>query len=221
MKLKCAVFDFDGTLFDSMYVWDNAGDMYLRSLGRTPGPHVREALRSMSLYQTACYFRREYCPELTEDKIMEDINRTVEGLYFHEVQPKPGVVPFLEELRADRILLAVATATDRYQIEAALTRCGMAGLFDALFTCSEVGHGKDEPVIFREAMAHFGADRENTVIFEDALHAIRTAKEDGFYVAAVRDGSEPRQEEVRALADIYIPDFFRTEEFLRFVSSRP
>ncbi|MFR5406324.1 MAG: HAD-IA family hydrolase [Oscillibacter sp.] len=63
----------------------------------------------------------------------------------------------------------------------------MRTFFDAIFTCSEVGHGKDEPVIFRRAMEHFGAQRGSTVVFEDAIHAVETAKKDGFTVAAVFD----------------------------------
>ena len=101
----------------------------------------------------------------------------------------------------------------RYLIESALRRCGIADLFDAIFTCSEVGHGKDEPVIFRRAMERFGAQRSDTVIFEDAIHAIETAKKDGFTVAAVFDESEKRQDEVRALADCYITSFEHLEQF--------
>ena len=109
--------------------------------------------------------------------------------------------------------ICIATATDRYLIEAALRRCGIENLFDAIFTCSEVGHGKDEPVIFRRAMEHFGAQRGSTVVFEDAIHAIETAKKDGFTVAAVFDESEKRQDEVRALADCYITSFEQLEQF--------
>ena len=108
--------------------------------------------------------------------------------------------------------MCIATATDRYQIEAALSRCGMADYFEEIFTCSEVGHGKDEPHIFRKAMEHFAADRGNTVIFEDALHAIQTAKADGFVVVAVCDNSEKRQNEIRELADYYIENFEQTEK---------
>ena len=111
-------------------------------------------------------------------------------------------------------LLAWASAqTDRYLIESALRRCGIENLFDAIFTCSEVGHGKDEPVIFRRAMEHFGAQRGSTVVFEDAIHAVETAKKDGFTVAAVFDESEKRQDEVRALADCYITSFEQLEQF--------
>lgn len=144
---------------------------------------------------------------------MAGIDGIIEHFYRDEVQPKPGVVPFLKELRAKGVDVCIATATDRYLIEAALRRCGIENLFDAIFTCSEVGHGKDEPVIFRRAMEHFGAQRGSTVVFEDAIHAIETAKKDGFTVAAVFDESEKRQNEVRVLADCYITSFEHLEQF--------
>lgn len=216
MKIKCAIFDFDGTLFDSMYVWDSAGEDYLRSLGKEPGPNVREDMRTMSLAQCAAYFKREYALPFSEEEIAEGINRTVEKHYFYDVLPKPGATAFLEELRKSGVGMCVATATDRYQVEAALKRCGLDRYFDAVFTCSEVGAGKDRPDIFRAAAAHFGADRQSAVVFEDALHAVRTARADGFPVAAVYDPSERNQEEIRRLADVYIPDYAHTEAFLAF-----
>lgn len=219
MKLKCAIFDFDGTLFDSMPIWDRAGEIYLRSLGKEPGPSLREDVRALSLYQSACYLRREYALPFSVGQIMAGINRTIEHFYLHEVLPKPGAVAFLERMKQAGIPMCIATASERYQIEAALARCGMADCFDAIFTCSEIGHGKDEPVIFQRAMAHFGADRGSTVIFEDALHAIRTAKADGFIVAAVFDGSEKRQREIRDLADCYLADFEHTKEFWELASA--
>lgn len=207
--MKCAIFDFDGTLFDSMFVWDNAGEVYLRSQGAEPKPSMREDVRSLSLHQSASYFQTEYGLPHTAEEIMAGINTVVEHFYIHEVQPKPGVVDFLARLKKLGIPLCIATASEHYQIEAALRRCGMAQFFDAIFTCTDVGHGKDEPVIFRKAMEHFGADRCNTVVFEDALHAVQTAKSDDFRVAAVFDESEQRQEEIRDLADWYISDFRR------------
>ena len=217
MNIKCAIFDFDGTLFDSMFIWDNVGDVYLRSQGVKPTPSMRKDVKTLSLYQSACYLQKEYALPFSVEEIMAGINRTVEHFYIHVVQPKPGVVDFLERIKAKGIPMCIATASDRYQVEAALRRCGMEQYFDAIFTCSEVGHGKDEPVIFRKAMAHFGADRSNTVVFEDALHAVQTAKADGFTVAAVYDDSEQRQLEIRTLADCYIPDFEHTENFWRML----
>ena len=182
MKLKCVIFDFDGTLFDSMYLWDTVAESYVRSRGKEPKPTVREEVRALSLLQAAEHLKKEYDLAETPEEIMAGIDRIIEHFYRDEVQPKPGVVPFLKELRAKGVDVCIATATDRYLIESALRRCGIENLFDAIFTCSEVGHGKDEPVIFRRAMEHFGAQRGSTVVFEDAIHAIETAKKDGFAV---------------------------------------
>ena len=217
MKLKCAIFDFDGTLFDSMYIWDMVGEVYLRSLGIEPKLSMREDIRALSLYQSSCYFKEEYAIDLPVEEIMAGINKTVENFYLHEVQPKEGVVAFLNQMKQQGIAICIATASERYQIEAALQRCHMEHLFEAIFTCTEVGYGKDEPVIFRRAMEYFEADRNNTIIFEDALHAVNTAKKDGFKVSAVFDNSEKRQAEIRQLSDCYITEFEHAEEFWQFV----
>ena len=219
MKIKCAIFDFDGTLFDSMFIWDSVGEIYLRSLGKEPKPSMREDVRALSLYQSACYFKQEYDLSLSVEEIMTGINQTIEHFYIHEILPKPGVADFLKRMHKDGISMCIATASDRYQIEAALSRCGLEHYFDAIFTCSEVGHGKDEPVIFQKAMEHFGADRNSAVVFEDAIHAIQTAKADGFAVVAVFDSSEKRQAEIRDLADCYIVDYEHIEEFWKFISA--
>ena len=219
MKIKCAIFDFDGTLFDSMFIWDSIGEIYLRSIGKEPKPSMREDVRPLSLYQSSCYFKKEYDISLSVEEIMAGVNQTIEQFYIHEVLPKPGVVDFLEQMKKAKIPMCIATASDRYQIKAALSRCEMEHYFEAIFTCSEVGHGKDEPVIFRKAMEHFCADRSATIVFEDAIHAIQTAKADGFAVVAVFDNSEKRHTEIRDLSDCYITDYEHTEEFWELASA--
>ncbi len=218
MQVKCAIFDFDGTLFDSMPIWDNAGEVFLRSLGKEPKPGLNDEVKALSMYQSACYFQKEYDLALSPEQIMAGLNQTVEHFYRHEVLPKPGVVRFLERMKQAHIPMCIATASDRHLIEAALGRCGMGHYFEAIFTCDEVGHGKDEPVIFREAMAHFHADRSSAVVFEDAIHAVRTAKADGFVTVAVFDESEKQQAEIRKLSDCYITDFEDAEEFWKLAA---
>ena len=219
MSLKCCIFDFDGTLFDSMFIWDQAGELYLRGLGKTPLPSTAEDLRTMSLRQAAQYFQTTYALPFPVEEIMEGINRTVEAFYFHDALPKPGVTALLEQLRQAGVAMGIATATDRYQIEAALRRCGLEHYFDAIFTCSEVGHGKERPEIYRMALEHLGADRGSCIVFEDALHAVKTAKADGFPVVAVYDASEPRQDQLIALADCYLTDFSHPEDFWKFAAA--
>ena len=218
--LKAAIFDFDGTLFDSNYVWITAGERFLQSMGIFPKDNLQQEIRTMSLYQSACYIRDEYRLSLTVEEIMEGINQTVEDAYFHKVQQKPGLVSFLHALKTAGIRMCIATASDRYQIEAALKRCGMPEFFEEIFTCSEVGHGKDEPIIFRKAMEYLGTDRSNTVIFEDALYAVQTAKADGFLTVGICDLYIQEQEQLQTLCDCYLTDFSQTDTFWKFASQQ-
>ena len=217
MKIECAIFDFDGTLFDSMFIWENAGEMYLRSLGIEPTPSMREDIRTLSLYQSAVYFQQVYEISQSVEQIMSGINETIEHFYINDVLPKQGVIEFLDKMKSFNIPMCIASASDRYQIEAALNRCNMNHYFDAIFTCSEIGYGKDEPYIFRQAIQYFNASRNSTIVFEDAFHAIQTAKSDDFTVVAVYDESEKRQKEIKKLADCYILEFKKTEDFWKFI----
>lgn len=214
------IFDFDGTLLDSMFIWDTAGEVYLRSIGKEPEEDMQQVLKSMSLYQSADYIKKHYNISLTVDEIMDGINRTVEDFYFYTVEPKPGVIAWLEELHSRNVKMCIATATDRYQVEAALIRCDMGHFFSEIFTCTEVGSGKDQPLIFRKAMEHLRTDRSSTAVVEDAWHAVRTAKSDGFMTVAVYDSRENKQSEIRETADIYLRDYLDLDNFWEFASEK-
>ena len=217
--IQGVIFDLDGTLFDSMFIWDTAGEVYLRSIGKEPEADLQKTLKPMSLLQSAQYIREKYHIPLSVEEIMDGVNRTVEGFYFHSVEPKPGVIVFLEELYRRNIKMCIATATDRYQVEAALQRCKMRHFFSEIFTCTEVGSGKDTPDIFRKAMEHLQTDRSNTAVVEDAYHAAHTAKQDGFMVVGVYDSHESRQQELLQLADVFLPEYLHLNNFWKFASA--
>ena len=216
--LKGAIFDLDGTLFDSMFIWNTAGEVYLRSIGIEPREDLQKLLKPMSLLQSATYIREKYWVPLTVEEIMSGINRTVEDFYFHTVQPKEGVITFLKQMKAQGVKMCIATATDRYQAEAALKRCGMESFFSEIFTCTDVGHGKDEPIIFQKALEHLGTTKADTVVFEDAYHAAKTAKADGFITIAVFDSHETKQAELHSVSDCFIENFTQIEHFWKFAN---
>lgn len=218
MNIKYAVFDFDGTLFDSMYVWERVGEKYLLSLGIAPKPSLSDELRTMSISAAAEYLAVEYPITLTHEEISDGIIKTAEHFYLYEILPKPCAAEFLRRLVQSGFRLCIATASDEKSVIAALERCDMRGFFDRIFTCGNVGGGKESPAIYRAAAKYFNTDRDGIVIFEDALHAAKTAKRDGFFVAGVRDMSEPRREELITVCDCYIEDFAHTEPFWDFIS---
>ena len=217
--IQGVIFDLDGTLFDSMFIWDTAGESYLRSIGKEPEADLQKVLKPMSLLQSAQYIREKYDIPLSVEDIMYGVNRTVEDFYFHMVEPKPGVIDFLEELHRRNIRMCIATATDRYQVEAALQRCKMRHFFSEIFTCTEVGSGKDRPDIFRKAMEHLQTDRSNTAVVEDAYHAAHTAKQNSFKVVGVYDSHESRQQELLQIADVFLPDYLHLNHFWKFASA--
>ena len=219
MRIRGAIFDVDGTLLDSMFIWDTIGETYLRSIGYEPREKLNEVFKNMSLFQAARYYRTEYGVTLSIDEIMNGVNAMLERYYRFEVSLKPGVAELLAQLQASGVKLCIATATDRYLVEAALERCGVLSCFGAVFTCNEVGHGKDEPDIFEEALRFLGTEKAETVVFDDALYAVRTAKEAGFPVAAVYDSHERSQAEVCARSDLYLEDLTQLVELQKFLSA--
>ena len=216
--IQGAIFDVDGTLLDSMSVWANIGADYLRFLGYEPRENLNETFKSMSLYQAACYYQSEYGVTLSTEEIIAGVNDRIGQFYRERAGLKPGVAGFLRQLREKGVKMCIATATGRPLVEAALERCGVLAYFSDIFTCFSVGHGKDEPVIYRTALEHLQTARAKTIVFEDALYAARTARRDNFVTAAVYDAYEKHQAELRAAADLYITDFTDWKSFWDFAS---
>lgn len=216
--IKGAIFDVDGTLLDSMEIWDTLGEDYLKSLGFSPKENLNETFKNMSLHQAAEYYISEYGVPLSVDEIMNGVNAMIENYYCHNALLKRGVLEFLKKLHEYGVKMCIATATDRPFIESALKRCGIRKYFSEIFTCNSVGHGKDEPFIYREALKALGTDRTNTVVFEDALYAAKTAKSDGFITVALYDVHEKNADKLKAIADCYITDYRNAESFWSFAS---
>ena len=205
--IKGAIFDFDGTLVDSMFIWDSFGEDYLRTLGKEPKENLTETFKTFTLEQAAEYYREHYGVTLSVEEIVDGVNEMVAEIYRTKVTLKDGVREFLEELRVQGAKMCVATITDRPIVEDVLCNLGIRDFFTEIFTCAELGYNKETPHIYRAALEVLGTSREETVVFEDALHALMTAKNDGFPVAAVYDKHEEKQEKLKEIADIYIEDF--------------
>ncbi len=205
--IKGAIFDLDGTVLDSMFIWDTIGEDYLRSLGKEPKENLAEVFKTFTLTQAAEYYRSNYGIKLSIQEIIEGINSMVAEIYRTKVVLKAGVSDFLKRLQSANVKMCIATVTDRPIAEDVLKRLGVREYFSEIFTCAELGCNKETPEIYIQALNHLGTPKTETVVFEDALHALKTAKDDGFKVAAVYDSHEPRQEKLKEIADYYIADF--------------
>ena len=209
MRLQSAIFDMDGTLLDSMYVWRDLSANILRDLGYEPEPDLRDIVKVLTIPDGARYCKEHYRMKESVEEIVAMTDTRMEDFYSHHVRTKPGVERFLSLLKMEGVDMYVATNTDRRLAEAGLRHAGIDSYFRGLVTCDDVGIGKAEsPLIFEHALTRLRGRKETTVVFEDALHCIRTAKAAGFRVCAVYDPSaEDDQEEIRSLADTYIQSF--------------
>lgn len=206
--IKGAIFDLDGTILDSMWIWDSFGENYLRSLGKEqPKENLNKIFKTFTLEQSAQYYRKHYGVTLSVKENVTGVNAMVEEHYNSKVELKHGITDFLKNLYKKGVKMCVATVTDRYLVEATLKRLNIREYFSEIFTTTEVGYDKTTPHIYRTALAHLGTKKSETVVFEDAYHALLTAKNDGFIVAAVYDKHESRQEDMKTNSDYYITDF--------------
>ena len=209
MRLQSAIFDMDGTLLDSMPIWRGLGASLMRDMGIEPAPELNDKLKTLSLRDGLAYCREVYGLSQTVDQLVGMVFDKIHDFYCERVRPKPGVEKFLSLLKMEGVWMYVATATDRPLAEAALRHAGIDGYFRGMITVAEAGAGKAESAeIYERAMRRLQSNKKDTVIFEDALHAIQTAKAAGFRVAAVYDASaEADQEEIRRISDYYIRSF--------------
>lgn len=208
MDFLHAIFDLDGTLLDSMPVWETLGERYLQAHGKKALPGMRADTALLSMRQTADYFIERYGIPGTQQSVMDEINAMAADDYLHRVPAKPYVPEYLAHLKANGVNLCLATATDRPLVEGALKRLDLLSFFDRIFTCTEFGVGKDRPDIFYAAMEFLGGVQENSMVFEDALHAIETAGAAGFRITAVYDETmEKKWPQICALTERQIHSY--------------
>lgn len=202
-----AIFDVDGTLLDSMGMWEHAAERYLAGLGIAAEPDLEKKLFTFTMEESAAYLKQTYHLDASVSAVMDGINETIGTFYRKEAEPKAGILEFLEALHKENIPMTIATATDSIHIEAALKRNRMDGYFMKILTCTEVGVGKERPDIYIQAAECMQTDIAETWVFEDAYHGAKTAYDAGFQVCGVFDAaSASHVVELKKYSHIYVED---------------
>ena len=219
--IKGVIFDADGTLIDSMPMWKNLDIEFLDSVGVVPDEGYTDTVNKMTLEEGVTYTKNHFGLSMTEEEIMDRIQEMANSFYQNDVELKPYVREFLEALKAKGIPMAVATSSQQDFIEHGLGRNGALEYFKGIYSCADLGINKNFPDVYFKAAECIGAEPENIWVFEDAHHALMTAKNAGFKVAAVYDlSNEALLEETKREADIYLGDFREPERFFSFVENR-
>ncbi len=211
MKITGAIFDFDGTLFDSMHVWVGIREKFFDRIGLVLSPEDKKEFEGMYLRESLLLAKKKNLVKESYDELFTMFFEYIKELYLSDTKPKNDIKEFLELLKSRGVKMGIATATGEPALEAVLEKFGMLHYFEAVYSTYTVGAAKTEPKLYDTVLEKLGTDKETTWIFEDALYAVKTAKANGYNVVGIYDKSEPAAEELKELSDIYIRNYSELE----------
>lgn len=183
--LQAVIFDLDGTLLDSMHVWEQVDQRFLRENRILPPAGISDRLKTMGIREAAAFFISEFALDMTPEQVIARIENLAAEEYRLRIPLKPGVLEVLDGLDARHIPYCIATATYDSLVEAALERLGIRHRFRFVLTCSQVGSTKAKPDIYLECARRLGHASREILVAEDALHAIETANSAEFFTFGV------------------------------------
>lgn len=217
MKIEGALFDLDGTLLQSMKMWQQLPLQLVRRLGGDPPEDLARTIEAMDQRQAAEYIIRTFGLSVSVERVLKLIGELAEEEYRLHLPAKPGAQTLLERLRQKKIPCGIVSATQKELSQAAMERLGLWQYFSFALDCEEYGP-KTKPRIYLAGAEKLGSRPGCTLVFEDALHGARTAKEAGFLTVGVWDPSgEEHRAEMEALCDQYIErlDALELEKFFQ------
>lgn len=213
---KAVIFDLDGTLLDSMGVWDQVDIDFLNKRGIAVPPDYTTTVSAMQFRQIAEYTIVRFGLKDTPEELMQEWDDMASVAYSTTVEAKPGALGYLHDLKAAGVKLGVATSLPPHLREPALRHVGMFGLFDDIVSVDDVNDvGKDQPDVYLLAAKRLGVKPTDCTVFEDLLVAMKSAKSVGMTVWAMHDDSSAADwPEICRLADGVLFDFHNAPRVL-------
>lgn len=208
LDFKAAIFDLDGTLIDSMGVWEKIDIAFLSKRNLPVPDHYIKEICARSFQEAAEYTIKLFHLEESVPSLINEWNSMAVYEYGHSIKLKPYAREYLFKLKARGIKLGTATCLPKVLSEPVLKNNGIYDLFDIQCSADEVKCGKNSPDIFYLAAEKLGVAPEDCIVFEDLLPGIISAKATGMTVFCIHDPySEGHAEEIQKIADGYLYDF--------------
>ena len=205
---KAFLFDLDGTLVDSMWIWHQIDVEYLGRFGLELPRDLQSCIEGMSFSETAQYFKERFSIPDPLEQMKADWNRMAWDKYLREVPLKPGAGEFLAYHHTRGIKMGIASSNSRELVEAVIGVHGLSEFFETIVTGCDVARGKPSPDIYLEAAARLETDPAHCLVFEDIVPGILAGRSAGMKVIAMEDAySRYQEKEKRKLADLYITEY--------------
>lgn len=207
-NIKACIFDLDGTLVDSMWMWPEIDKEYLGRFGIEYDDNLKNEIDGISFHETAVYFKNKFGISDSVEKICKDWEDMAYDKYKYEVKEKRGCQKFLEQLKSKGIKMGIATSNNRSMVEVVLESLGMKNFFEVITTSDEVKKGKPAPDVYLTTAKLLNVEPKHCLVFEDVVAGIIAGKSAGMKVCAVEDDftREVRQRK-KELSDYYIDDY--------------
>ena len=182
--MNYSIFDVDGTILDSMEVWNTLASQYVQSLGMVPEKNLDEIVSDMSLEQSATYLKNHYKINKQEERIISEVLNFISDFYEYEVNLMPGFKEFISHYDSINV---IGTSCDEELVKIALNRLAVLNYFEDIITCSKVNKSKNDPDFYLACAQVLKQRPEDIVVFEDADYCIDAARKIGFKVIKIKD----------------------------------
>lgn len=205
---KYYLFDFDGTLVDSMPTYVAAMLRILDENGIAYGEDIVKIITPLGLEGAANYYINDLGVSMSKERLIALMKEYMLDAYLHTIPAKENVPEVLKALKEQGASLNVLTASPHLTLDACLKRLELFDLFDHVWSCEDFNTTKADPQIYVKAAQKMNTTVENVLFLDDNLNADLTAKSAGMQVCGVYDPSSADYvEEIKAATDCYIYDF--------------
>ena len=187
VKIEGVIFDLDGTLLDSTWVWSQIDTDFLKKRGFEVPKDYSTAIMAMGFEEVAKYTIKRFLLQETKEDVMAEWDAMARDAYAHDVKLKKGVKELLLWLKKQDIKMAGATSNSASLFEPCLKNLGIYDWFHSFTETGDVKRGKEFPDVYLKAAEKMGVNPGTCFVFEDILPAVLGAKKGGFQTVLVRE----------------------------------